>query len=231
MVVRQPVRGAPVQNLIFYTKNPLINTNRPPVVSAGPDLHVAAGAIVSLFGDATDPDGSIDSVAWQQSAGVTDIELTDPDTATASFTAPNVGETTVLGFEFGALDDDGAVSIDTLNVWVDPPASQDPLAGDNEMRSVPEDASAIEPARISVYEMDDLGAGPTGTPTISGQLLVDFVDTTTRSEMDLVLVANGTERVGVIPGLQIATAKITDGRDELTVQADLLADPPSTPSH
>ena len=43
--------------------------NQPPAVSAGPDLSVDAGERVSLTGEASDPDGTVQSYRWEQVSG------------------------------------------------------------------------------------------------------------------------------------------------------------------
>jgi uncharacterized protein YndB with AHSA1/START domain len=59
---------------------------------AGPDQTVSEGDTVVLDGSAsTLPPGGIDTYQWQQTGGTPTVTLIDADTATATFTAPDVG--------------------------------------------------------------------------------------------------------------------------------------------
>ena len=66
--------------------------NMPPTVSAGTDQTVNVGDPVTLSGTATDPENGALHYAWRQS-GLGDaparVDLTNADTATATFTAPD----------------------------------------------------------------------------------------------------------------------------------------------
>ena len=64
-----------------------------PVADAGPDQTVALGASVTL--DGTGSTGSITSYDWIQTDG-TLVQLAGANTATPTFTAPNVRETLVF---------------------------------------------------------------------------------------------------------------------------------------
>jgi peptidyl-prolyl cis-trans isomerase B (cyclophilin B) len=108
------------------TSDPPANIS--PVVSAGADQNVVAGAAVTLAGTVTDSDGTIASTTWSQSDGAA-VELTDADTATASFTAPAVTVNTTLTFTLDATDDDGASASDTATVTVLPADNNRALLG------------------------------------------------------------------------------------------------------
>ena len=74
---------------------------------------------VTLDGpNSSDADGTIATYAWVQTAG-TAVTLTNADTATATFTAPDVavaGET--LTFELTVTDNDGLTATDTVSITV-----------------------------------------------------------------------------------------------------------------
>lgn len=70
----------------------ITNVNRPPVAEAGPDQTVQEGSLVILNGSASyDPDVESITYAWLQMPGPLSVTLVSPNTATPSFTAPQVG--------------------------------------------------------------------------------------------------------------------------------------------
>jgi LmbE family N-acetylglucosaminyl deacetylase len=109
--------------------SPAGTTNQPPTANAGADKTVNEGTAVSLPGSGSDPDGTITSYAWTQTAGPT-VTLSGANTATASFTAPQVTASTVLTFRLTVTDNGGATGTDTVNVTVNdvPAANQPPTA-------------------------------------------------------------------------------------------------------
>jgi hypothetical protein len=94
-------------------------TPSPPVADAGEDKSVSEETTVDL--DATgssDPDGDTLSYTWEQTAGP-NVSLTDADTVTPTFTAPDVDSETDLVFEV-TVDDGSATDTDTTTVTVTP---------------------------------------------------------------------------------------------------------------
>ncbi|MFL6486078.1 MAG: PKD domain-containing protein, partial [Nitrososphaera sp.] len=93
--------------------------NQKPTANAGSDQTVNEGDTVHLDGSAsTDPDGTIASYSWTQTAG-TAATLTGADSATPSFTAPDVGANgDTLTFELKVTDNDGVTATDTIGVTV-----------------------------------------------------------------------------------------------------------------
>ena len=92
--------------------------NQPPTANAGADQTVAQGALVQLDGTgSTDPEASLLTYQWTQTAGPS-VGLSDTASATPSFTAPAVGNTTV--FTFQLVVNDGALNSapDAVNVTV-----------------------------------------------------------------------------------------------------------------
>jgi hypothetical protein len=99
-------------------------TNEPPRADAGNTLTVAAGDTVEL--DATgsnDPDGDALTYEWRQSGGPS-VGLSDAETATPRFTAPNVSGGTTLTFEVTVTDAAGASASDEVTVAVAPGGRQ-----------------------------------------------------------------------------------------------------------
>ena len=89
--------------------------NSAPTVDAGDNQTVAISTQVSLNGTATDSDGSIASYSWVQTSGET-VSLTGADTATATFTTPDVDG--LLEFSFTATDNQGATATDSVTINV-----------------------------------------------------------------------------------------------------------------
>jgi hypothetical protein len=94
-----------------------VAANQPPTANAGPAQTANEGATVTLTGSGTDPDGTIASYTWVQTAGPT-VALTNANTATATFTAPAVTADTVLTFALTVTDNNGGTATATTNVTV-----------------------------------------------------------------------------------------------------------------
>jgi hypothetical protein len=77
--------------------------NHAPVAFAGDNQTVSVGALVTLIGTGTDPDGDALSYSWTQVDGP-GVELVDGNTATPTFVAPPVSDPTALTFELTVSD-------------------------------------------------------------------------------------------------------------------------------
>ena len=93
--------------------------NLPPTANTGANQSVQSGSTVTLNGTGTDPDGTIAAYAWTQIAGPS-VTLTGAATARASFIAPPVAATTVLGFQLTVTDNLGATGLSTVIISVIP---------------------------------------------------------------------------------------------------------------
>ena len=93
--------------------------NEPPTVSVGPDVSVYAGERVTLTGEASDPDGTVQSYRWEQVAGEP-VPIGSALRPTAQFVAPVVDTPTTLTFRLTATDDGGAAASGDLVVAVEP---------------------------------------------------------------------------------------------------------------
>lgn len=100
----------------------VVNTpaNIPPVANAGADRTVLAGASVTLNGTtSSDSDGTVTNFHWAQTLGTT-VTLSDADTVTPLFVAPNITSAETLTFELTVTDNDGATNSDTISIIVQP---------------------------------------------------------------------------------------------------------------
>ena len=90
-----------------------------PTANAGPDRTVTAGDAVRLSGSGSDPDGDPLSYSWRQTGGSPAVTLTGAETATPSFTAPDVTSDVTLTFTL-TVTAGGASATDTVDVTVTP---------------------------------------------------------------------------------------------------------------
>ena len=111
--------------------------NQPPVADAGFDQTVFSGDDVVLSAASSwDVDGWIASYAWTQRSGPS-VTLTGAAAESASFTAPDVTQDTVLTFRVTVTDDNGASATDDVDVTVVPaPVNQGPVAHAGEDQTV-----------------------------------------------------------------------------------------------
>ena len=96
------------------------DANKAPTSNAGADRSVVEGTTgVTLDGSgSSDSDGTIEKYAWTLTTSNDDVTLTGADTATASFTAPEVDADTVLVFRLTVTDNDGATATDEVTITV-----------------------------------------------------------------------------------------------------------------
>ena len=92
--------------------------NSAPNSIAGVSQTVTGGATVTLDGSlSNDPDGDSLSYTWTQTRGPT-VALSNPDTDTATFVAPDVSSDTLLRFSLTATDSGGLSDTATAAVTV-----------------------------------------------------------------------------------------------------------------
>jgi hypothetical protein len=99
--------------------NVVVVVNQPPTAAAGEDQTVNEGDNVELSGSAsTDPDGDTLTYSWTQTAG-TQVTLSGEDTASPSFTAPEVDEDgDTLTFELTVDDGKGQTATDSVDIVI-----------------------------------------------------------------------------------------------------------------
>jgi len=103
--------------------------NLQPIADAGSNQTVNEGDPVGLSGsNSFDPDGSIVSYQWIQTAGAS-VELSNPTSPTPTFTSPNIGlGGDALYFKLTVTDDGGSQAESTCMVnvtWVNEPPKAD----------------------------------------------------------------------------------------------------------
>jgi hypothetical protein len=104
----------------------------PPAIltaNAGIDQNVAAGALVTVSGIASNGPSPIASYTWTQVAGPI-VTLAGADTVSASFTAPSAATASSITLQLTVTDSLAATSSDTviINVAAVPPPPQPPVA-------------------------------------------------------------------------------------------------------
>ena len=110
-----------------------LGANSPPSADAGLDQSVDELSTVNLSGSGSDPDGDAITYSWTQQSG-TMVTLTGDDTATPSFTAPDVtalNTPDVLVFRLSVSDgtanttDDVQVTVNDVGLGVNSPPTAD----------------------------------------------------------------------------------------------------------
>jgi hypothetical protein len=91
------------------------SSNIAPVANAGADNTITLPNNVTLVGSATDSDGTVATYAWSKLSGPGSFTITTPNAATTTVTGLAVG---TYVFRLTATDDDGATSIDDVQVTV-----------------------------------------------------------------------------------------------------------------
>ena len=118
------------------------STNTIPDVNAGDDIVISLPQeSLSIIGTAADADGHITSYLWNQVAGES-VSMTGTTSNILGLSDLQEGEYT---FSLMAIDDEGGVGVDSVNVNVTPPANLPPLVDVEETITVtlPQDSVCI----------------------------------------------------------------------------------------
>jgi len=83
--------------------------NKPPIVSAGGDITVKINKPITLYGQASDPDGEISEIEWKKGDEVLATTLN------VTYVPTEIGVDTLT---LTVTDDDGAFSSDSINLTV-----------------------------------------------------------------------------------------------------------------
>ena len=119
LVVTDNRGAASAASVVNITVNPVVNLA--PTANAGTAQTVTSGNTVTLNGTgSSDPDGTIASYAWTQTAG-TAVTLSSATASQPTFTAPTVAAATTLTFSLVVTDNGGLASAaSTVNITVNP---------------------------------------------------------------------------------------------------------------
>ncbi len=104
-----------------YDLRLLYDINRQPVAEAGPNQHVQERDTVTLDGtNSADPDDGDTTLtySWSQTSGSPAVSLTNANTTSPTFTAPQTGSTAALEFTLTASDSSLSNGTDTVTVTV-----------------------------------------------------------------------------------------------------------------
>jgi PGF-pre-PGF domain-containing protein/PGF-CTERM protein len=111
--------------------------NEPPTADAGPDRTVDERTEVQLnASNSSDPDGDTLSYQWSQTGGP-DTTLASNESATPTFSAPEVDADTTLSFQVQVSDGNGGSDVDDINVTVEQ-VNRPPVADAGSNQSVNE---------------------------------------------------------------------------------------------
>jgi hypothetical protein len=125
-------KNASAFDTLSVTITPVTQGNQPPIANAGPDQNVSELTLVTLNGSASvDPNTTLvdANFSWRQLSGATTITLSDPNSISPTFTAPEVlvDNLDVMIFELvvndGELSSTDFVTIFASPVLIDPVAN------------------------------------------------------------------------------------------------------------
>lgn len=184
------------------------NVDRAPVANAGADINADARSTVTLTGSGSDPDGTAVTYEWVQTAGDA-VTLTGADTATASFTAPDVNTAIELTFKL-TVTSGGQSASDLVNVTVRksnryPAGNIDADEGTN----VELDASGITAPNDDqlTYAWTQVG-GPTVVLTGASTAVLKFTAPEVQADTALAFSLTVTDSDGAVAGPYVYTVNV-----------------------
>lgn len=131
------------------------DANQAPTANAGDDQTVASGATVQLDGTgSTDPETDTLTYAWSQLSGPA-VTLSDPTSATPTFTAPTGPAT--LEFQLEVCDQEPLCDTDTVVVTVNPPP---PLIDATGIVIINGQVTSAKTSKSFIYKVSNVGLVP-----------------------------------------------------------------------
>jgi uncharacterized protein (TIGR03382 family) len=214
------------------------NVDRAPVANAGEDRTVNARTSVTLAGSATDEDGDAITYAWTQVSGET-VALEGANTATPTFLAPDVRQSTQLVFQLvttakgvQSAPDNVTVSVQKANRR---PVVQGPNAMEvNERMAITLAADGIDPdgdavsyqwVRTGGPEVQLVGANTASltftTPEVLADTLMTFqlkVVDPDSAESDIVTASVTVKNVNRMPVVSVGSPMEVDARSRVQLK-------------
>ena len=192
--------------------------NRAPTANAGANQTVTEGATVSLNGTASDDDPEDTSLtySWAHTSGPA-ISLTDPATATPSFTAPNVGETQDIVLTLTVTDSGSLTDTDTVTITVNDSPNSPPTANAGANQTVTEGATVSLNGTASDDDPEDTSltyswahtSGPAISLTDPATATPSFTAPNVGETQDIVLTLTVTDS-GTLTGTDTVTITVND---------------------
>ena len=195
---------------------------------AGPDQTVNESDTVVLDGSASKlSPGGIDTYRWQQTGGTPTVTLIDADTATATFTAPDVGVGgTTLTFQLTVSNISGKSSTDTTDITVIF-VNQTPTANAGDDQVVDEETVVTldgsssfdpDPSDSITYQWEQSGGSPNVNLSGANTVQASFTAPKVLSDTTLTFQLTVTDSYG-LQGTDTCTVKVEPFPCELCYSA------------
>lgn len=174
--------------------------NQRPEVDVCVDISVDEGSVVELRVTAQDPDGTVEALAWSQTAG-TPVLLEDSTSQVVTFVAPILTEEQVLTIQVKVTDNNGATAADSVQVTVVPVNLPPEVnAGtDQTLRGLTEvslQATASDPdGSVVSYQWRQIDGEAVDLPQVSGASLT-FETPSTVVDLELAFEVEVTDNEG-----------------------------------
>lgn len=154
---------------------PPVQQNQAPEVTASSDVEtVMETETATLVAEATDSDGTIQSYAWEQTAGDVSVTLSSAADAEPTFVAPDVYGDTLVTFTVTVTDNDGATASDEVSITItNTPAEAVILSDVTEMDELSTISLAAETNTGWTYEWAQT-VGTSGTFSAATDAVTDY---------------------------------------------------------
>ncbi|WP_134670172.1 PKD domain-containing protein [Halorussus marinus] len=228
---------ASTQTTVTVAQQPV---NEAPTADAGDDQTVDAGDSVALDASgSSDPDSDDLSYEWVQTGGPV-ATLTDADSASPGFTAPEVDAETDLTFEVTVTDAAGETATDAVTVTVQP--DQPAPAGSTAVGLSPADADVVAggsgtidvvvesaDAGVGAYELtvsvdDAATASIAGVQTKNNPIFQETTVAADGSSADITVVGADTSSTGAVTVASVTLDGLEPGETDATLSVDELGD-------